>query len=55
MISANQCLEHAANELEGIDHQRMDDADVSRHIKVSAAWQTLAKTINREQTPEKGK
>lgn len=47
MITANQCLEHAASELEAVDHAQEDKVSAMR-IKVAAAWQALAKTINQE-------
>jgi hypothetical protein len=49
LITANQCLENAAAELDAIDHRQEESANAFR-IKVSAAWQALAKVINREQT-----
>jgi hypothetical protein len=55
VISANQCLENAANELDGIDYTKQEDSEITHRVKVSTAWQTLAKTINREQGPEEGK
>jgi hypothetical protein len=47
LITANQCLENAAAELDAIDPRDTDTG--AFRMKVSAAWQALAKVINREQ------
>ena len=47
-ITANQCLENAAAELEGVDHARQEEKQIGMRIKVAGAWQALAKTINQE-------
>jgi hypothetical protein len=48
LISANQCLENAAAELDAIVPTDVETG--AFRMKVSAAWQALAKVINREQT-----
>jgi hypothetical protein len=52
VISANQCLENAVSELDGIDYVMQEESQINLRMRVSAEWQALAKTINREQNPE---